>query len=267
VDLTIDRRVQAHLRAAARRARAVEQVGPFLASFDHDSDNPFLNYAIPDDHAEPTPDDVAALISAYRARNLRPRLEYCPAAATAVEPALVAGGFVAERRVPLMVCRPEDLVSPPPPDGVELLVPSTADERLGLLQVQHEAYDDPHEVGPADADRLGRALAAGSLAVLARVTATGEPIGAGTCPAPDGGLSEVAGIAVRERFRRRGVAAAVTARLTQELFAGGGDVAFLTPEGPPEERIYTRLGYARHSEVLHISVPDPSDRPESGETG
>jgi hypothetical protein len=49
----VDARVQAYLRGVAARGRETERIGPFLATFDRASDNPFLNYAIPDDGARP----------------------------------------------------------------------------------------------------------------------------------------------------------------------------------------------------------------------
>src|SRR5919198_4606718 len=98
-------RIQAYLRVAAPRGRDSERIGPFLATFNRDSDNPYLNYAIPDDGATPSADDVAALVNAYRARARKPRLEYVSSLAPAVEPALLAAGFEVEGRLPLMVYR------------------------------------------------------------------------------------------------------------------------------------------------------------------
>jgi hypothetical protein len=47
-------RIQAYLRNEVTRARDVEVVGPFLATFSQGDSNPFRNYAIPDDGARPT---------------------------------------------------------------------------------------------------------------------------------------------------------------------------------------------------------------------
>ncbi|MFI9202822.1 hypothetical protein [Streptomyces sp. NPDC053048] len=46
--------------------------------------------------AEPTEQDVAALIGIFRERGLLPRLEFAPQAAPAVAPALRAAGFGTE---------------------------------------------------------------------------------------------------------------------------------------------------------------------------
>jgi len=98
--------VHAYLRASLRQWRECEQIGPFLAAFARSSTNPFFNYAIPDDGAAPSPRTVVALIDAYVSRGLRPRLEYVPELAPAVEPALLAAGFEAEAAWPSPRNRP-----------------------------------------------------------------------------------------------------------------------------------------------------------------
>ena len=69
--LIVERRIQDALRHHAPRGRDTEQIGPFLATFTRDTANPYLNYAIPDEGGTATPDDVQALVDAYRARERR----------------------------------------------------------------------------------------------------------------------------------------------------------------------------------------------------
>jgi hypothetical protein len=64
----MDSRIQSYLRFAASQQRDTQQIGPFLATFNRHSANPFLNYAIPDDAATPSLTDVNALIAAYESR-------------------------------------------------------------------------------------------------------------------------------------------------------------------------------------------------------
>ncbi|MDP8964138.1 MAG: hypothetical protein M3O33_09180 [Cyanobacteriota bacterium] len=47
----INSRIQSYLRFAASQQRDTERIEPFLATFNRYNDNPFLNYAIPDDKA------------------------------------------------------------------------------------------------------------------------------------------------------------------------------------------------------------------------
>lgn len=74
---SIDSRIQSYLRFAASQQRDTEQIGSFLVTFNRFSDNPFLNYAIPDDGAAPSSGNVNALINAYEQRDRKPRLDVC----------------------------------------------------------------------------------------------------------------------------------------------------------------------------------------------
>lgn len=114
--------IQSYLRRAAGRGRDTQQAGPFLATFTSQNTNPFLNYAIPDEGASPSPEDIASLIAVHQQRQRIPRLEYIPQTAPAVEPALLAADFCVEERMPLMICSPEQLQHPSLPAGIELLV-------------------------------------------------------------------------------------------------------------------------------------------------
>src|SRR5262245_12530918 len=111
------------MRTAASAGRATEQIGPFLATFTAGSANPFVNYAIPDAGATPTPSDVDGLVAAYLRRELTPRVEFLADTAPAVEIALLDAGWSVERRIPVMLCPPGAAVGPPPVVGVELVVP------------------------------------------------------------------------------------------------------------------------------------------------
>jgi hypothetical protein len=118
----MESRIQSCLRIAASHQRDTERIGPFLATFSRSNDNPFLNYAIPDDNATPSPTDVAALIIAYEKRSRKPLLEYVPQLAPAVEGALIEAGFEVEGHLSLMTCVP-GLKQIPVPPGIELIVP------------------------------------------------------------------------------------------------------------------------------------------------
>lgn len=245
--------LQSHMRRAAAAGRATEQVGPFLATFSPASTNPFLNYAIPDDGARPEPSDVDALAAAYRRRELLPRVEYLVDTAPAAEAVLLAGGWTVERRIPVMLCAPGTAVPLPAPAGIELVVPSTDDEFMGMVAAQHEAFGQSDPVSPADAEAGRKRLRAGGFAVFAR-TAAGEPAGGGLAEEVVDGTTEVAGIAVRAAFRRRGLGAAITAFLTAAVHAAGAHTVFLTPAGVPEQRMYARVGYTPAGDMLHVSL-------------
>lgn len=245
-------RIQSYLRVAASHQRDTERIGSFLATFTPSNDNPFLNYAIPDDHATPSPAEVTALITAYEKRLRKPRLEYIAQLAPAVEGVLIELGFRIEGYLPLMTCAPGAQKILPIPLGIELVLPASDADLLSIVTVQQEAYGDPRP-DPAAVTRLRNSLAAGGIAVLARIAATGEPIGAGICSVPSDQTTEIAGIGVRAAFRRRGVAGALTTRLVQEAFAAGISVPFLMAAHEAEARIYARAGFSAIGEILHIS--------------
>ncbi len=245
-------RIQSYLRVAASHQRDTERIGSFLATFSRSNDNPFLNYAIPDDNATPSSADVTDLIAAYEKRLRKPRLEYVAQLAPAVEGALIDAGFRVEGHLPLMICAPGSEQILPTPPGIELILPVSDADLLATVAVQNEAYGDP----PPDSvsiNHLRSSLEAGGIAVLARLTATGEPVGAGVCSVPSHQTTEIAGIGVRDAFRRRGVAGALTSRLVQEAFAVGVSVPFLMAAHEAEERIYARAGFSIVGEILHIS--------------
>jgi GNAT superfamily N-acetyltransferase len=244
-------RIQAYLRVAAPRGRDTERIGPFLATFNTSTDNPYLNYAIPDDDAHPTPDDVAKLVDAYRQRKRTPRLEYIAPLAPDVEPQLLAGGFEVEGRLPLMVYGGGGEERDVP--GIQLVLATSDAELRDAAAVQWEAYEEQGPVPDRAVESLGSTLENGGIVVLARAGETGERAGAGLCTGPHAGATELTSIGVRPGFRRRGIAEAMTCRLAHEMQTRGCDGVFLMADGPPEERIYMRAGFDTIGDVLHIS--------------
>ncbi|MGH3872131.1 MAG: GNAT family N-acetyltransferase [Pseudonocardiaceae bacterium] len=245
-------RLHAYLRAlAGSRAR---RTGPFLASFDDHDAGLFRNYAVPDDGADPTLRQVTELITAFTDRDRIPRLEYLPALSPAVEPGLLAAGFAPERRLPVMTCRPTDAVAPPIIAGIEISLAGTDEQLRQVAEAQGEAYDQP-EITDHDVARLRGTVEGGGLVALARDPATGRGVGGGLCAPPHDGVSELAAIGVRARYRRRGIATALTALLTRSCPTAGITTPFLTPENGDTERMYRRVGYQRTTEMLHISRP------------
>jgi GNAT superfamily N-acetyltransferase len=210
--------IQGYLRAMAGRRQESERVGPFIAAYDGHSDNPYRNYAIPDDGSEPTEKDVRALIEAFERRRRTPRLEYVPTVAPAVESA-------------------------------------TDDDLLAVAKVQNIAYEDPAAPTEHDVARLRGTVNGGGIVALARDAASGEPVGAGMCSTPIDSVTEVAAIGVVPGYRRRGVAGALTALLVRAALEAGATTPFLMPATEEGGRIYTRVGFVRVSEILMISRP------------
>jgi ribosomal protein S18 acetylase RimI-like enzyme len=201
--------------------------------------------------------DVTALVAAFREIARIPRLEYVVSSAPDLEQQLVAAGFAVEARHDYLVCSPDSLVVPAVPAGIEMVEPATDDERADLAAAQGEAFGGEVNVTPADVARMRRNQDNGAVVLLARV---GVPDGASYCvgggqaSAPAAGTSEVAGIAVREAYRRRGIAGAVTASITERLFAKGLDAAWLEASGQESWRVYERVGYVATGKRLYIAL-------------
>jgi ribosomal protein S18 acetylase RimI-like enzyme len=248
----VQARINSYLRAVAPLGREVHRVGPFLATCSPRTDNPYLNYAIPDDAAAPIADDIGALVDWYRSRHRKPRLEYVAGVAPAVEPALVAAEFTVEGRLPLMTWEPTASLSPPDPPGIELLLPASDDDLFAMALVQAEAYASALPSRDEIPQRRA-ALERGAVAVIARDIASGAVVAAGSCSPIVDGLSEVAAIGVAVTHRRRGIARALARRLAGEALQHGAQVPFLMAADDVEQHIYEQVGFTAVAEILHIS--------------
>jgi len=242
--------VQIYVRATAPRGRETERIGPFLATYTPGTGHPMLNYAIPDDGAAPTPAELEELTDAFTRRELRPRLEYFSDVAPELEGLLRNAGYELERRVPLMICAPGDRIDRAAPEGVRLREPETDDDLWQMRSAQNTAFGEPPEVTDTEIERV---KASGPLMVLAE--ADGEVIGGGIALEIVDGTTEIAGIAVLEQYRKRGIAAAITAYLTRESHQKGAHTAFLTPGDLGIGRVYASVGYRPAGECVHLSRP------------
>ncbi|SEF28859.1 Acetyltransferase (GNAT) domain-containing protein [Amycolatopsis pretoriensis] len=241
--------IQAYVRTTAPRGRDTERVGPFLATYSPGTPHPMLNYAIPDDGARPTPAEIGALTEAYRRRDLLPRLEYFTDVAPDLEKLLVEAGYGLERRVPLMTCAPDGRIDRPVPTGIRLRAPGSDEDFRRMRAAQNIAFGESPEIGDAEVEQLktgsGRHLLA---------EAGGVVVGGGVALEVVDGTTEVAGIAVLEPYRGRGIAAALTARLTREAHEAGAHTAFLTPGDLGIGNVYARVGYQPAGECVHLSL-------------
>ncbi|KUL29854.1 GNAT family N-acetyltransferase [Actinoplanes awajinensis] len=246
MDLRIQNAVVANLRT---RPDAV-QAGPFVLGLDHGTDSPHINYATPLPGAAITSDDVADLVTAFGGRP--PRLEYVTSCAPDLEKLLLDAGFAVEARNEYLVCTPSSLATPPVPDGFRVFAPVTDDDLTGMIAAQNQAFGGPASATPDDVARYRRNQDHGAVQITAQA-ADGRYAGGGTSTAPSDGVSEVAGIAVGEPFRRAGLGGAITAAITSRLFAAGVDLAWLEASGEDSWRVYERVGYRAAGKRLYIA--------------
>jgi len=246
--------IAAHMRAAAGR-RHPDQAGPFCIGFDPDSNDPFRNYAVPADGARPTPDDVRALMASFRQHERIPRLEYVEASAPGVEAALTAAGFTVELRTPVMVSVPGIALTPREPAGITVRAAAGDADLHAAAAVQHEAYEVPDPPGPRDVERLARMVQRGGVVSVVVDDASGQITGTGLVDVTGLGAStgELAAVAVRPAFRRRGIASALSAHLARTAHSQAISLVFLEAE-PAEERIYRRTGFVEVTTKIWMSL-------------
>jgi GNAT superfamily N-acetyltransferase len=233
--VNVTERVQASIRAVNAAERDAVVAGPFTLYRHRASEHPYANYAVPNAGATAW-DAIGELRAAFAAEGLQPRLEFVAESAPGLEEALAAEGFSLQGRYPVMTLPAEQLREVPAPEGVVIarVLAEGGDVRT-LLATAAEAFGDGP---PTDA----QIAAYGGRGHLAR--ADGEPAGAAFHSALADGVSELGGIGVRERFRRRGIAAALTGAAAAAAVAAGAQLCFLTPGDDGAERVYARAGFA-----------------------
>jgi RimJ/RimL family protein N-acetyltransferase len=246
----VDTNVQSFAVANLRRRPLVVETACFVAGFDPDTTSPYINYATPLPGAEPTGRDVRELVEAFRARGLKPRLEFAPDTAPGVAPALRAAGFATEAVHEYLVCTPDTLTAERF-DAVE--TPSSEQDYLAIDAALAEAFAGEFASSPEGAARLRRAQENGGAVRFVRAP-DGGCAGGATCSAPAVGTSELAGVGTRPAFRGRGIAAAVTAALTTTMFAQGAQSVWLEYSGEGSRRVYERVGFRPGGTRLYVSL-------------
>jgi ribosomal protein S18 acetylase RimI-like enzyme len=233
--MNVAERVQASIRSVNAASRDTLRAGPFTFYRHRESDHPMINYAVPAAGASDWT-GIDELRRVFAAHGLTPRLEFVAECAPGLEAALTTAGFALEGHFPVMTLPVHELREVPVPDGVVIARAVAGADARALLEVAAEAFGEDPPTEAEIAAYQGRGM-------LAR--ADGEPAGAASRTDVAEGVSELAGIGVRERFRRRGIAAALTAAAAADAFAAGAELCFLTPGDDGAERAYVRAGFRR----------------------
>jgi ribosomal protein S18 acetylase RimI-like enzyme len=249
MDIQVQSFAVAHLR---RRPVVVETAG-FVAGLTPGTDNPYLNYATPLPGAEPTERDVSALIRVFRERGLLPRLEFAPQAAPAVEAVLRAAGFADEAVHEYLVCTPRTLSLPQPSDVTRVQTPQTDEEFAALDAALAEAFGGVFPPSAQGAARLRRTQESGGAVRFVRDPEGGIAGGASCSPVAEG-TAELSGVGTRPACRGRGIAAAVTAALTEAMFSQGAGSVWLEYSGEGSRRVYERVGYRPRGTRLYVAL-------------
>ena len=149
-------------------------------------------------------------------------------------------------------------VNPEVPAGVTLRLVTPDDDLARLHAVVDLAFAAPGTAAgavgiehlaeatavPPELVAFTRARLQTGQTVMAVALVDGQPVGVGSHQ-PVGAVSEVAGIGVLPAFRRRGIAAALTALLADDAQRRGADTIFLSAGDETIARIYARAGFRR----------------------
>lgn len=246
-------RVQAYLHASAGQRYATVAIPPFMLYFDPADSAIYFNYAIPVGSVEGNHgQSLAELRRVFLERGRCPRFEFIAEFAPGLAAALQANGFVEDARLHLMLCSPESFVPVPDVPGLEIteLTPDSPMQDLrdyGLSVSQ--GFNPGHTELPTDVEiERTRDNLRNVRSFLGRFEY--EPAGAASYTGALDGVTEIVGIATREQFRRRGVAAALTARAVQAAFAEGVTLACLTAADERAGRVYERIGFQPQATML-----------------
>jgi ribosomal protein S18 acetylase RimI-like enzyme len=229
-----------------------ETIGPFTAFTNTVVPVPWYNFAMVLSSADGGPDADATtrLTEYYRTRGFPPRVNFVEALAPAgLEAALLAAGYEHVEREHVMF--QDEPVEPALPAGLTLGEAREEDmaDFSRILQVSFGMAAGPEpEWRPRQVERMRAAgvhhLAAWLDGQLAGVTNLHARYG----------LAHITAVATDPAYRRRGVAAALTAYAARVGRAEGAQFAALEVATPEAERVYARLGFRRVGERVECSI-------------
>lgn len=240
-------RIQAYLRETASGFYESVRVPPFTCFFHPRNPLRYLNYAIPD---EPARGDLRTplerLRGAFRERERLPRFEYVEGFAPELAAALEQAGFELELRAPLMTCPVAQIVETPDIAGLRIV--QASEDWRAYLTVGQRAFGTGDEPEASDEEveerRVRRDAGSALLGIL-----DGEPVAVAAATPPLDGLSEVAGVGVLARARKRGIGGALTAAAARDVATRGAELVFLAPGSHEAQSVYERVGFRPGAET------------------
>ena len=267
-------RLDRYLDAVPRSAAQAEPFGPLTLFARSGPGWPYYARPTPDWSGDVTPADIEAV--RRRQRELGDPESFEWLAETAPELRAVAeqaGLHVAA--VPLLVLTRR--VAEPAPAGIRVRVLPPEDPDVArATAVAHLGFADPGtatgRAGTSERDAVAAGLADERLEVQRErmrrgltVTAVAEvgragPLSVGSHQPVDG-VTEIVGVATLPSARRRGLGAAVTARLVADAAERGIATVFLSAGSDDVARMYARVGFER---VGTSCVAGPPPRPSPG---
>jgi predicted GNAT family acetyltransferase len=136
-----------------------------------------------------------------------------------------------------------------PPEGVALELMAPDSHHLGEVSATvGAAFSGTDDVGTGDGSRSAQAIERGLASVVGafevRDHGIGGAVGGGTHN-PRGAVTEIVGVGVLPRVRRRGIGAAIASALAADATRRGVGTVFLSAQDDAVARVYERVGFRR----------------------
>jgi ribosomal protein S18 acetylase RimI-like enzyme len=128
------------------------------------------------------------------------------------------------------------------------------DDLDAVVSVIHAGFEGTDEVIARSADRQVALIKDGLLGMVAAYDEHGRVVGGGS-HGPRGDTTELTGIAVLPRARRRGIGADITRALVEDAHSRGVGTVFLSAQDDAVARVYERVGFVR---VGTACIAEPS---------
>ena len=247
-------RIQGYLVGISEREARGEAFGPFTAYYSEITTEDWGWYALAtgvpaDGWAEP----VAAVDDAFAARGRRVRFEFLHDLFPGLADELRDLGFTGGDVEPLLVL--EELIPGVAVPGVEIVRLSPDEPALhSILEIAHEAFEEEGVVTERRVEEKRAELRQDPDKVMLAAVIDDEFVASGLVVRVDG-VAEIAAIATRPPYRRRGIAAALTTELVRIGMDAGADLAYLTARDAPAARIYERLGFRKVGTYMELERP------------
>lgn len=261
--------IESYYDAAPRSCARVEELPPFRLVVNEGAGWPF--YARPrPDAASFAPADVTAVRRRQRELSVPEAFEWVAELAPDLRRAAQEAGMaVSEHPLMLYEALGDGPAGIPPDVDIRIVRPDDGLQLIGA--VAPLGFSAPGtDIGEADIEDLRRLAAqrtpetiafereriATGRTVMAVALTHGLPVGVGSHQ-PLGGVSEVAGVATLPAYRRRGIAAAVTALLVRDALERGVTTIYLSAGEAAVARIYAGIGFRT---IATACIAEPATR-------
>jgi GNAT superfamily N-acetyltransferase len=237
----------------ASQTRPALQVGPYSVHL-HPTDD-----AVENNVAMPGKPDIVELMSwleslreAFAAQGRIPAIQWLEGYAPELSGTLREVGFSENHREILLIYTAKTLPSVSHIPGlslIEITDSSPISDVRENLDVNEFGFNPVGAVPATDEQATEFRATLGSARTFT-AKLSGQAASAGMYTAPQGGVTQLVGIATLEALRGQGLAGALTARMAETALERGCDLVFLKTGNPAARRAYERAGFEPKSAVL-----------------